>query len=94
MVNGRLVTIKTKGIIYDEKYINSLHRSLGKSRWRPSYLSGMDLMLENTMLRKIKISNVAKMVTMYIMKYGFLMRYDLNTRLPEQINYMKLKHAD
>jgi hypothetical protein len=54
----------------------------------------MDLILENTMLRKIKISNVAKMVTMYVMKYGFLVRYDLSTRLLEQINYMKLKHAD
>lgn len=42
MVNGRLVTMKTKDVIYDEKYINSLHKSWRKSRWRPSYLSSCE----------------------------------------------------
>jgi hypothetical protein len=46
------------------------------------------------LLRKLKTLRAIKTVVKYMIKYGLPLRYDLNTWLPKQINYLKLKYTD
>lgn len=53
-----------------------------------------DFVFKNTLLRKLKTLEAIKIIVKYVIKYGLPLRYNLNTWLPKQTNYMKLKYID
>jgi hypothetical protein len=49
---------------------------------------------KNIVLRKLKNSESARMAANCLLKYGISFQYNPDTRMPKQLNVMKLKCAD
>jgi hypothetical protein len=50
----------------------------------------VEWVLEDAVLRKPKILEVAKMIAKYFSKNGIPFQYDLDTRMPRRISMIKL----
>jgi hypothetical protein len=96
-MNGMLVTIKAKETI--SMIINVAVPLIKVENCRDGNIHAFEIMntecvLENIILRNLKISKATRMATKCFSKHGIPFQYDPDTKMSKRINLMKIKYND
>jgi hypothetical protein len=97
IINGNLVTVRAEETLSMMRNVSIPYIETEESKDENLHafeVVNAEWVLENTVRRKPKISEAAKMAAKYFLKHGLPFQYDLTTGMPERVNVIKMKCAD